>query len=68
MFTFTFSCANKWISCDLRAFVPSFHSVFLIAGRQRRGARGASDKDVTPPLLAKVQGNLEVTCAYIISI
>ncbi|XP_068699252.1 chromodomain-helicase-DNA-binding protein 4-like isoform X3 [Montipora foliosa] len=29
-------------------------------GRQRRGGRGASDKDVTPPLLAKVQGNLEV--------
>ncbi|RMX45752.1 hypothetical protein pdam_00004176 [Pocillopora damicornis] len=29
-------------------------------GRQRRAARGASDKDVTPPLLAKVQGNLEV--------
>lgn len=29
-------------------------------GRQRRGGRGASDRDVTPPLLAKVQGNLEV--------
>lgn len=29
-------------------------------GRQRRGGRGASDKEVTPPLLAKVQGNLEV--------
>ncbi|XP_078374198.1 chromodomain-helicase-DNA-binding protein 4-like isoform X2 [Oculina patagonica] len=29
-------------------------------GRQRRGGRGASEKDVTPPLLAKVQGNLEV--------
>ena len=35
--------------------------VLFIAGRQRRGARGVNDKDVTPPLLAKVQGNLEVT-------
>ena len=34
--------------------------LLLIAGRQRRGTRGASDKDVTPPLLAKVHGNLEV--------
>ncbi|KAK2557310.1 Chromodomain-helicase-DNA-binding protein 3 [Acropora cervicornis] len=32
----------------------------LTKRRQRRGGRGASDKEVTPPLLAKVQGNLEV--------
>ena len=37
------------------------HFVLFIAGRQRRGARGVNDKDVTPPLLAKVHGNLEVT-------
>ena len=37
-------------------------NLLSIAGRQRRGARGAPDKDVTPPLLAKVQGNLEVQC------
>ena len=34
--------------------------MFFFLGRQRRGGRGASDKEVTPPLLAKVQGNLEV--------
>ena len=37
-----------------------FDRVLSTIGRQRRAARGASDKDVTPPLLAKVQGNLEV--------
>lgn len=45
----------------LDIFVSDFHHVFSIAGRQRRGARGVSEKDVTPPLLAKVQGNLEVS-------
>ena len=38
----------------------NFAPVYFMIGRQRRGARGASDKDVTPPMLAKVQGNLEV--------
>ena len=42
-------------------FVANFHVVFPIAGRRGRGARGA-EKEVIPPLLAKVQGNLEVQC------
>lgn len=41
-------------------FTADSHRVVSTAGRQRRGGRGASDRDVTPPLLAKVQGNLEV--------
>lgn len=45
-----------FVSC----FIADSHRVVSIAGRQRRGGRGASERDVTPPLLAKVQGNLEV--------
>ncbi|XP_073253079.1 chromodomain-helicase-DNA-binding protein 4-like isoform X6 [Porites lutea] len=29
-------------------------------GRQRRGTRSATDREITPPMLAKVHGNLEV--------
>ena len=43
-------------------FIADSHRVVFTAGRQRRGGRGASERDVTPPLLAKVQGNLEVLC------
>ena len=42
-------------------FIADSHRVVFTAGRQRRGGRGASERDVTPPLLAKVQGNLEVS-------
>ena len=45
---------RAFTSCDIELL-----NVFFL-GRQRRGGRGASDKEVTPPLLAKVQGNLEV--------
>ena len=44
----------------LSCFTADSHRVVSTAGRQRRGGRGASERDVTPPLLAKVQGNLEV--------
>ena len=43
-------------------FIADSDRVVSTAGRQRRGGRGTSERDVTPPLLAKVQGNLEVWC------
>lgn len=48
----------------LQILLPMFTLCFNVSieGRQRRSGRGASEKDVTPPLLAKVQGNLEVLC------
>lgn len=46
--------------CLLAVLFADSHRVVSTAGRQRRGGRGASERDVTPPLLAKVQGNLEV--------
>ena len=37
------------------------HVLFAFnVGRQRRGARSGTDREITPPMLAKVHGNLEV--------